>query len=82
MPEFFGMKLPELLKLKDPTAWPDFEKGEISEQDLYKNFFRDRREVKGSGLLQQMAGFCSIFVILIYALDCYSRRAYFAGYEG
>ena len=54
MPEFFGMKLPELLKLKDPTAWPDFEKGEISEEELYQNFFKDRREVNGPALLHQM----------------------------
>lgn len=54
MPEYFGMKLPELLKLKDPTAWPDFEKGEIMEEELYKNFFKDRREVNGAGLLHQM----------------------------
>lgn len=54
MPEFFNMKLPELLKLKDPTAWPDFEKGQISEEELYRNFFKDRREVNGSGLLHQM----------------------------
>lgn len=48
------MKLPELLKLKDPTAWPDFERGEITEEELYKNFFKDRREVNGPALLHQM----------------------------
>ena len=54
MPEYFGMKLPELLKLKDPHAWPDFERGEISEEELYTNFFKDRRDVNGPGLLHQM----------------------------
>ena len=54
MPEFFDMKLPDLLKAKDPHAWPDFEKGKISEQEMYTNFFKDRRPVDSAGLLQQM----------------------------
>jgi len=54
MPEFFDMKLPDLLKAKDPHAWPDFERGKISEEELYTNFFKDRRPIDSTGLLQQM----------------------------
>ena len=75
MPEFFGMKLPELLKLKDPTAWPDFERGEISEEELYQNFFKDRRPVNGPALLHQMVGpalerICAQLLILIFDIRC------------
>lgn len=54
MPEFFDMKLPDLLKQKHPSAWPEFERGEIDEDELYRKFFKDGRNINGAGLMRQM----------------------------
>ena len=54
MPEFFDMKLPDLLKQKHPSAWPEFERGEIDEDELYRKFFKDERPINGAGLIRQM----------------------------
>lgn len=43
MPAFFGMSLAELVAVKHPTAWIDFELGRTSESDFLAGFFRDRR---------------------------------------
>jgi HAD superfamily hydrolase (TIGR01509 family) len=40
MPEFFGITLEELLKIKDPYSWPEFELGEIGEAEYFRRFFR------------------------------------------
>jgi phosphoglycolate phosphatase-like HAD superfamily hydrolase len=44
VPSFFGMSLSDLYKAKDKSAWELFELGKISEQEMLKNFFSDRRE--------------------------------------
>lgn len=54
IPEFFGMTMKELLAAKHPTAWVEFEKGEISEHQLFQKFFLDGRSFDGPGLLQSM----------------------------
>jgi FMN hydrolase / 5-amino-6-(5-phospho-D-ribitylamino)uracil phosphatase len=54
MPQFFGMSFKELLSAKHPTAWPSFERGQISESELFENFFIDRRPVDGLGLKKAM----------------------------
>jgi HAD superfamily hydrolase (TIGR01509 family) len=51
LPDFFGLTLDELLAAKHPTAWVDFEKGLISEDEYFRTCFRDGREVDGAGLL-------------------------------
>ena len=43
MPEFFGMSLEELIQQKHPTAWVEFERGEIDEAELAGKFFADGR---------------------------------------
>jgi len=43
MPEFFGLSLQELLQQKHPTAWLEFERGEIDEAQLAAKFFADGR---------------------------------------
>ena len=43
IPEFFNMTPDELLRQKDPTAWPEFELGVIDEQEYFDRYFRDRR---------------------------------------
>jgi HAD superfamily hydrolase (TIGR01509 family) len=49
-PAFFGLSLKELQRQKDPTAWVEFELGEIDEAEYFRRFFRDRRPVDGEGL--------------------------------
>ena len=43
MPEFFGLSLDELIQQKHPTAWLEFERGEIDEAKLAQKFFADGR---------------------------------------
>jgi HAD superfamily hydrolase (TIGR01509 family) len=43
MPEFFGLTLDELIQQKHPTAWVEFERGEIDEAQLAAKFFKDGR---------------------------------------
>ena len=43
MPAFFGLTLQELVDVKHPTAWVEFELGELSEEEFLERFFRDRR---------------------------------------
>lgn len=54
MAEFFGLSFEELLQAKHPTAWGQFERGQISEAELYASFFRDGRAIDGEGLKQRM----------------------------
>ncbi|KAL9234881.1 hypothetical protein vseg_009697 [Gypsophila vaccaria] len=50
IPEFFGMPMKELLECKHPTAWNEFEKGLITEDELAKKFFKDGRHFDIEGL--------------------------------
>lgn len=50
IPAFFGVSLKELLQIKHPTAWIEFEKGLISEEELVANFFKDKRSFDSDGL--------------------------------
>ncbi len=43
MPAYFGMTLKELIAVKHPTAWMRFEKGETTQEDLFRDFFKDGR---------------------------------------
>ena len=54
LPAFFNMSFRELIKDKDPTAWPRFERGEIDEQTFWQEFFLDRRDVDIRGLRQTL----------------------------
>ncbi len=44
MPDFFSMSLDELLVVKHPSAWVEFERGERSEDDFLDVFFADGRD--------------------------------------
>ncbi|KAK9673450.1 hypothetical protein RND81_12G168800 [Saponaria officinalis] len=50
IPNFFGMSMKELLECKHPTAWNEFEKGLITEDELAKKFFKDGRPFDLEGL--------------------------------
>ncbi|XP_068667252.1 flavin mononucleotide hydrolase 1, chloroplatic-like [Aristolochia californica] len=50
VPAFFGMSMKELLEIKHPTAWIEFEEGLINEEELEKKFFKDGRPFDLEGL--------------------------------
>ncbi|KAI3438280.1 hypothetical protein D9Q98_000715 [Chlorella vulgaris] len=56
MPRFFDITFNELLAAKHPTAWLQFERAEISEEELFRMFFADGRLFDGAALKQHMAG--------------------------
>lgn len=54
VPRFFEMSLRELVEVKHPRAWIDFELGHIDEDTLLRRFFSDGRPVDGEGLKHTM----------------------------
>jgi hypothetical protein len=54
MPKFFGMPFKQLLEEKHPTAWVEFERDLIDEQQLFDKFFQDGRAFDGRGLVSAM----------------------------
>jgi hypothetical protein len=44
----------ELLAAKHPTAWVEFEKDQITQQQLFDKFFADRRQFDGQALIEHM----------------------------
>jgi HAD superfamily hydrolase (TIGR01509 family) len=44
VPALFGLSLEELFAQKHPTLWLDFERGEVSEEELLRGYFADGRE--------------------------------------
>ncbi|MCD7447278.1 Flavin mononucleotide hydrolase 1, chloroplatic [Datura stramonium] len=50
VPAFFRMSMKELLECKHPTAWIEFEKGLITEEELTRKFFKDGRSFDMEGL--------------------------------
>ena len=50
VPAFFGMSLEELLAVKHPTAWVEFELGRRSEASFLRDFFADGRSYDQEGL--------------------------------
>jgi len=55
VPKFLGMdSVNELYKIKDGSAWLAFERGECSEDELLRDFFLDRREWDGKGMVEML----------------------------
>jgi len=54
MPRHFNMPFRDLLAQKHPTAWLEFERGEIAEDALLRKFFADGRVVDGAALVAMM----------------------------
>jgi hypothetical protein len=63
MPKYFNISFKELLASKHPTAWVEFEKGLINEDQLLAKFFADGRTFDGPGLISHMVS-CSCAVAL------------------
>lgn len=49
MPAFFGMSLDELIRVKHPTAWVEFETGQLDETTFLQRFFADGRDYDAQG---------------------------------
>ncbi len=54
VPAFFGMSLQELLAVKDPKSWIEFENGRIDEATFLKHFFSDERSFDHQGMIEMM----------------------------
>ncbi|XP_016476825.2 flavin mononucleotide hydrolase 1, chloroplatic-like [Nicotiana tabacum] len=59
IPAFFRMPMKELLECKHPTAWIEFEKGLITEDELAMKFFKDGRSFDLEGLKNCLRSACS-----------------------
>jgi HAD superfamily hydrolase (TIGR01509 family) len=55
MPAFFGLTFQEMFARKDPTAWVEFERGEIDEATFFDRFFMGEREVDGEAFRAMLA---------------------------
>ncbi|MDH5675135.1 MAG: HAD-IA family hydrolase [Myxococcales bacterium] len=58
VPAFFGMSLDELIAVKHPRLWGQFELGRVDETTLLRDFFRDGRSFDGPGLKRCMVESC------------------------
>lgn len=54
IPGFFGMSFPELFQVKHPTAWVEFEKGNLHETEFLANFFADGRVYDHNAMVDLM----------------------------
>jgi HAD superfamily hydrolase (TIGR01509 family) len=54
VPAFFGLSLRELMAVKHPTAWVEFELGRLTEGEFLASFFRDGRAFDGAELVRVM----------------------------
>jgi HAD superfamily hydrolase (TIGR01509 family) len=45
IPEYFGLSFAEFFEQKHPTAWVEFERGELNPEEYAANMFMDRRRV-------------------------------------
>ncbi len=50
VPRALGMELEELLRLKHPTSWVEFELGDLTEDELLARFFADGRRFDHAAL--------------------------------
>jgi HAD superfamily hydrolase (TIGR01509 family) len=56
MPEFFGLTFQQMLEHKHPTAWVEFERGEIDERTFARRFFADERRVDPEAFREHIRG--------------------------
>lgn len=58
MPRYFNMTFKELCASKHPSAWLEFEKGLISQDEFKRKFFTDGRSFDFEGLTAVMVRSC------------------------
>ncbi len=56
MPAFFGLTFKEMFSRKDPTAWVEFELGQIDEDAFFSRFFLGERDVDAAAFREMLAG--------------------------
>src|SRR5215472_10436064 len=56
IPAFFGMWHQELLRVKHPTSWVEFERGEISQAEYLRRMFADERPYASEAFLATVKG--------------------------
>jgi FMN hydrolase / 5-amino-6-(5-phospho-D-ribitylamino)uracil phosphatase len=56
MPGFFGLTLAEMLQQKQPDAWGQFERGELTEAEFLPIFFADGRPYDHAGFRAAIRG--------------------------
>jgi HAD superfamily hydrolase (TIGR01509 family) len=56
IPAFFGMSLDNLLRVKHPTSWVEFERGEIPESEYLRRMFADERSYDTAAFLAAVKG--------------------------
>ena len=54
LPNAFHCSLRELLRGRDRTAWIEFERGEITQEQFFQRFFGARAEIDGAKMLSVM----------------------------
>lgn len=52
VPRALGMELAEIVQTKHPTAWIEFELGDLTEEEFLPSFFADRRAFDHAALLR------------------------------
>eukprot|EP00201_Polytomella_parva_P000088 CAMPEP_0175040060 /NCGR_PEP_ID=MMETSP0052_2-20121109/1019_1 /TAXON_ID=51329 ORGANISM="Polytomella parva, Strain SAG 63-3" /NCGR_SAMPLE_ID=MMETSP0052_2 /ASSEMBLY_ACC=CAM_ASM_000194 /LENGTH=197 /DNA_ID=CAMNT_0016302161 /DNA_START=453 /DNA_END=1043 /DNA_ORIENTATION=+ len=55
MPSFFDLTFKELMEQKHPTAWLEFERGELTEEEFLNKFFKDNRYIDAADLHKKLA---------------------------
>lgn len=55
-PAFFGVPLSELVRALHPSAWVEFERGELTESEFLGRLFRDGRAYDAAALRERMFG--------------------------
>ena len=54
MPAYFSLTFDQLLSLKHPTAWVDFESARITEDEFFSIFFKDKRPIDKEDFVQRV----------------------------
>lgn len=50
IPDHFGLSWEAFFEAKHPTAWQEFERGELTSREYYRKMFADGRQVDGAAL--------------------------------
>lgn len=54
LPKIFDAPIGQVWKDANPQAWPAFERGELSEEEYFRNFFRDQRAIDGERIKREL----------------------------
>jgi hypothetical protein len=66
----------ELLAAKHPTAWVEFEKDQITQQQLFDKFFADGRQFDGQALIEHMVSSSQLFATQLHTCTHAQQQSY------